>query len=74
VVTGFVLLTRGLLIMWIRPRMAMKLSCEQLTVLVTLNGVTNHSKVWLQNLVKIWSKSGQNLVKIWFDLVPSCMP
>jgi len=40
-------------------------SCVQLMVLVTGN-----DQIWFKNLVKIWSekiwsKSGQNLVKIW---------
>jgi hypothetical protein len=51
-VTAFVILIRGLLTMWIRLVMAILPSFGQLTVLVTLNGVISHSKIWLQNLVK----------------------
>jgi hypothetical protein len=59
VVTGFALLTPGLLIMLIRLLMAMKLSCGQLTVLVTLNGVINRCNIWSAFGSVIWSKFGR---------------
>jgi hypothetical protein len=62
--------------MWMRLVMVMLLSCGQLIVRVTLNGVISLYKFWLAKFwlgkfwlkfgAKFWSNSGQNLVEIWF--------
>jgi hypothetical protein len=64
-VTGFALLIRGLLTMLIRLLMAMKLSCGQLTVLVTLNEAINRCNIWSKfgrHLVRSFGQSLVNLV------------